>query len=378
MLAQIFPRTDDFYAIARYLVEGDKQPPSPDRVAWVLGHNLPTDDPDLAAKIMTATAARSQRCKKAAYHMVISWHERERPADEIMQEIAAKTLAMAGLGEHQAFIMGHGDKPQKHLHMLINRVHPETGKAWKVSHEYALFDRIMRELSDEYGFEYVPCHVFNPELTDDKPKKPAKRATWAAKRATWAAKRGAKTDRPQWSKNASRAFGERMGHRLDRASTWSDLEAALEEEGLKLEAKGRGLIVGNAASYTKLSALGLSSSAMDFEKRFGTSFTEHRTTRPTEFRPSRSIFHVDGVDIARALAGIGLATQDSVRAAIDDATAVRNERLAKAPLMTQLMRQIATTLAAATSLTHPTHRASRPKAKPRRKATPTPAKSLHR
>jgi hypothetical protein len=56
--------------------------------------------------------------------------------------------------------------------MLINRVHPTTGKAWDSKHDFALFDRIMRQLSDEYGFEYVPAHRFNPDLTDERPSKP--------------------------------------------------------------------------------------------------------------------------------------------------------------------------------------------------------------
>ncbi len=157
MLAKITQPTNDFYALARYLVSGKSGKPHPDRVAWTLPHNLPFDDIDLAAKMMEATAHLSARTKNAAYHVIVGWGLDEHPTPEQMQEIAVKTLEKAGLGEHEAFIMGHGDTAHKHLHMMINRVHPETGRAWRTSHDYAHFDRIMRTLSDDYGVQIRAC-----------------------------------------------------------------------------------------------------------------------------------------------------------------------------------------------------------------------------
>lgn len=178
MLAKVTPPTNDFHALARYLVRGKPgAKPDPKRIAWVFTQNLPTDDTDLAAAYMTATAGLSARTKNAAYHMMIAWHERERPSPELMQQIARQTLELAGLAEHQALIMGHGNKPHPHLHILLNRVHPETGRAWKANHDFARLDSIMRLLASEHGCEYTPVHSYNPDLTDDKPKRPNSRAT---------------------------------------------------------------------------------------------------------------------------------------------------------------------------------------------------------
>ncbi|HRD74669.1 MAG TPA: relaxase/mobilization nuclease domain-containing protein, partial [Hyphomicrobiaceae bacterium] len=170
MLANIEPAHNDFLALAGYLVHGRDRPTHPARAAWTFGHNLPTDDPLLAATLMGATAELSRRCRSACYHMSINWHPDEHPTPETMQEIARRTLDLAGLAEHQALVMGHGDKAHKHLHMMINRVHPDTGRAWSTSHDYRRLDRIMKLLSEEYGFRYVPPHSFAPELTDELPK----------------------------------------------------------------------------------------------------------------------------------------------------------------------------------------------------------------
>jgi Relaxase/Mobilisation nuclease domain len=350
VLAAIVPPTNDFQVLARYLVRGDDRPPHPDRVAWVLAHNLPTDDPEQAAALMAATAQRSARCRKAAYHAMIAWAPEERPSPEIMQEIAVKTLKLAGLAEHQALIMGHGDKPHRHLHMLINRVHPETGKAWRTAHDYALFDRIMRQLSEDYGFQYVPAHRYNPELTDALPKKPNKRATRAARR-------GAKTDRMQWSRTEARALGAGISERLDRAAGWDDVEAAFAEEGLTLEAKGTGLVGGTPASYVKFSALGLTSTAQEFEKRFGGSLVVHQARKVEQ---KRSWFAVDAVDIARFLANFGLADTADVRRAIEESLAARDAELARASLTVRLRREMRR-LMSSTGLASPGRGRVRPK-----------------
>jgi len=251
VLAKIAPPTNDFHPLARYLVRGKPgTSPHPDRVAWVATQNLPTDDPELAARYMSATAAASQRVRRAAYHLMVAWHESERPLPAQMQEIARQTLALAGLAEHQALIMGHGDKPHPHLHILLNRVHPASGKAWSTAHDYRRFDEIMRQLSEDHGFRYIPAHMFNPELTDDRPTKPKSRATYAGMRGT-------RTQRLQWSRAGARQFGAEISQDLSKTPTEEELAEIIAKHGLKLERKGQGFIVGNDASYTKVSRLGL-------------------------------------------------------------------------------------------------------------------------
>ena len=135
-----------------------------------------------------------------------------------MQTIARETLGQAGLGKHEALVMGHGDRDHAHLHMMVNRVNPKTGVAWRVSHDYARFDRIMRDLADHYGFRAVPADLFAPDVTDEMPKKPNSRATYAGKR-------GAQTTRLQWSRANARELGARISETLVAASTWDDLSA---------------------------------------------------------------------------------------------------------------------------------------------------------
>lgn len=334
MLAKIAPASNDFHALARYLVRGKSKIPDPTRVAWIASQNLPTDDPELAATYMTATADRSRRTKNAAYHVMIAWHERERPSVELMQTVATQTLELAGLAEHQALIMGHGDKPHAHLHILLNRVNPETGRAWKTAHDFARFDRIMRDLSGQHGCEYVPAHAFNPELTDDRPIKPNSAATYAAKH-------GAPTDRLKWSKASARAIGKRVSEDLGPASTLEDLEAALAAEGLALEPKGKGLVAGTPTSYATLSSMGLTATAKNMRRLRGP-FRPRRIDRP--------LLDVDAIDIVKVLYGLGLAGRDEIQEVVAEAARERLQRLAAASFSRQLSAQLGEALKTTTSL----------------------------
>lgn len=324
MLAKIAPTTNDFLALARYLVRGKPGTQTdPKRVAWIAAHNLPTTDPELAARYMDATARMSARTKSAAYHLMIAWHAHERPTPEAMQAVATDTLQLAGLAEHQALIMGHGDKPHPHLHILLNRVHPDTGRAWKTSHDFARFDRIMRELAETYGFEFVPAHTFNPDHTDAQEKLPNSAATYAAKR-------GAQTRRPQWSKAKARTVGAEISEQLTPDATYDDFRELLATNGLRLEAKGKGFVVGNDTTYAKLSSLSLTASARALARKHD--HTPSVLHAHTSARQHSAIFTVDSVDIAHAFHTLGLLSREDVQSAMAAAKAERLQRRHEAVL----------------------------------------------
>lgn len=330
MLAKIAPSTNDFHALARYLVSGKPgTEPHPDRVAWIKTQNLPTDDPELAAKYMSATAAASRRTQRAAYHLMIAWHVQESPRPEEMQEIAFKTLLLAGLSEHEALIMGHGDKAHPHLHILLNRVNPTSGKAWSAGNDFKRFDGIMRQLSEAHGFRYVPSHAYNPELTDELPTKPNTRATYAGRR-------GARTTRLQWSRAGARRFGEALSEDIGKVPTPEELAAVLSKRGLRLEQKGQGYIVGNDVSYAKLSCLGIAVAGKNAVRERVPAGGE-RQVRPL----------VDEIDIVRALAMFGLADRDDLTRAIAERRQARVRQVQNLPFDRRMSAELRSALGAA-------------------------------
>ena len=128
-------------AFAYYL--HDKGAQTAERVAWAETRNLAHDDPAYAQSVMIATARQAEAMKKAAgvkgtgrkaggpvHAYSISWHpEKETIPDRAgMVAIANETLKLLKADHLQAVIVCHRDTAHPHVHVIVNRVDPATGK----------------------------------------------------------------------------------------------------------------------------------------------------------------------------------------------------------------------------------------------------------
>ena len=144
-----------FRVLARYLVEGRVEE-AENRVAWIASRNLPTDDPELAARIMRATAAQNVRVKEPVYHVALSFDPGDVVDRAAMERVGDRVVETLGLQEHQVLIVAHADRDHPHVHLLINRVHPETGKVWSRWQDYPAIQRVLREEEETLGLRRVP------------------------------------------------------------------------------------------------------------------------------------------------------------------------------------------------------------------------------
>jgi hypothetical protein len=148
-------RYKDFSWLVGYLL-GPEREAGPARVEWTTTRNLPTSDPDLAATVMADTAGQNPRTKKPVYHILLS----AAPGDPIdrakMERMADRVLDRLGLTEHQAVLVAHLDRPHHHLHIMVNRVHPQTGRAWSSWQDWAPVMEVLREEERALGLRQAP------------------------------------------------------------------------------------------------------------------------------------------------------------------------------------------------------------------------------
>lgn len=166
-----------FLGITRYLLEGEKGRENPDRVAWTATRNLATNRPMTAARVMAACAIDQDRIKADAgvkntgrksknhvLHYTLSWTEDQTPPsrEEMMRAVNGSLAALgekagkkggrkgkAGrtavrdqfADEHQALIVAHKDTDEPHVHVVVNRVHPEHGVMLPTSKDFILLSR---------------------------------------------------------------------------------------------------------------------------------------------------------------------------------------------------------------------------------------------
>ena len=153
MVAKVHALGRSFAGVAAYCLHDAREPDeaerpeTAERVEWADTRNL-ASRPERAAGQMAATAkaapelkrlaggsAAGRKLEKPVLHYTLSWGKDERPDRAEMNRAAEETLKALGLERHQALIVAHRDKDHPHLHMIANRVNPETGKAAKLGND---------------------------------------------------------------------------------------------------------------------------------------------------------------------------------------------------------------------------------------------------
>lgn len=248
-------RGSGFGGLQAYLLRG-KDGDGPDRVAWVAVRNLPSDDPELAARVMRATARENVRIERPVYHLTLSHSPDQHLDHDAVVAVADRTLRDLGLQEHQVLIVAHDDTEHQHVHLMINRVHPETGRAWHTGHDYARIEKSLRLQERELGLREVAGRHY--ALPGQERHRGVELSSGERRIA---------------SRTGERPFGEHVQEvartDLQEARSWDELHGRLADYGLRLEKRGRGLVLTDGESRVKASYVDRKSSLRGLEERLG-------------------------------------------------------------------------------------------------------------
>jgi hypothetical protein len=238
---------ESFGGLASYLETGESRVDPAQRVGWMDFRNLPTERMDVAVPIMRGTASLSGT-QQPVFHLSISWAPGDPVNRELMHEVIMKTLSDLGLREHQAVILEHIDTDNPHVHAMVNRVHPETGVAWKGSWSKLRAEASLRRQEVERGLRVVPGWLASvPGAPELRPQ-------------------------PRLARGDAEFLQEVQecaGPVLERAQSWSELEAGLSEFRLSVRVNGRGMSVTDGRREVKASEVGRQFSRGNLEKRLG-------------------------------------------------------------------------------------------------------------
>jgi hypothetical protein len=181
MIAKVQPtrqHASSFRRLCKYLTtERDTDTGEPiSRGDVVLSDNLA--GLDTVAVQMEGIAFLNPRCKDALCHYELSWPPGERPTQPQWTESALHTLRELGYQDHQYMVVAHDDKKHFHIHIMVNKVHPETFKAHTPYRNWLTLDAAMRVLEAKYGW----THTAGPTRWDEQSKQ-AVRASYSERNA---------------------------------------------------------------------------------------------------------------------------------------------------------------------------------------------------
>lgn len=210
------------------------QPQTAERVAWTETRNLATDDPQTAKRIMIATAMQADQLKEAAgvkttgrksnrhvYAYSLAWHPDEAGALDRAEMIRAADSSLKALGaDHlQALIVAHTDQKHPHVHVILNRVDPATGKLHSASNDRFKLSEWANQYERERGQILTPAREEKRQLRETFADR-SRRQDYAAEKRQQEAARPASDKTPA---GMLKAFQEQQ--RAQHRQEWVDLTA---------------------------------------------------------------------------------------------------------------------------------------------------------
>lgn len=181
---------------------------------------------ETAAEEMEYTARQARYAKDdtdPVFHYILSWQAHESPRPEQIYDSVRHTLQALGLSEHQYVSAVHTDTDNLHVHVAVNRVHPDTGYLNCLSWSQEKLSRACRELELKHGF--APdngCWIHAPGSRIVR-------------------KTAAERDRQNaWTRGKKQTFREYVsqtavaGLRSEPVHDWLSLHRRLAEDGLYL------------------------------------------------------------------------------------------------------------------------------------------------
>ncbi len=268
-----------FAALAHYLLRG-RSGKETERVAWSAGRNLGLDDPELAAVLMQATADDNPRVEVPVYHLTINFDPQDPVTPAQMQTVADRVLRDLGLAEHQALIVAHQDRAHPHMHVMVNRVHPETGVAWERWQDRPRIERTLRELERELGLREVAGRLY--QLEGQEPPEPARLTNGERRQAE-------RTGEPALPDRVRAHLVE-----LRTAKSWTEVEERLAAHGLRLARKGQGLVITDGDHQVKASRVARDLSLRRLEERFRTPYPGREEEQLRREPPTRDVVQLQG------------------------------------------------------------------------------------
>ena len=236
---------------------------------------------------MTALAQEAVRSKDPIDHWVLSWKENERPTPEQAREAAAIFIKQCGLEGHQYVYGLHDDTDNVHVHIAVNRVHPDTGKVVKINKGFdkeaghqaiAIIEKVQGwsvEENARYRVNEKAELVIDPATKRPQIfEKPGKQQEPTAKAKAMEIQTG--------EKSAQRVGIEQAAPIIAQAQSWKELHASMAAAGMQYQRKGSGAVVQVGDEFVKASSVTPKASLSALQKRFGP-YQPPQEIKPNEY-----------------------------------------------------------------------------------------------
>lgn len=225
------------------------------------------NSPSTAAVEMESVAIGNVRCKNPAFHFILSWREMEAPTKEQVDEAVGIALRELDLEECQALWALQSDTENLHVHVAVNRVHPETRRAIQPAGNWTkkALEAAARKIEIAQGWEVERSGRYHVDSLGNVFEKEA------AERREPVSQKARDIEAHTGAESLERTAKREVASILENAASWEELHEELARHGCAIEKKGSGAILrfDGEECALKLSTVSRKCSLKKLEERLG-------------------------------------------------------------------------------------------------------------
>ncbi len=239
-------------------------------------NNCPFDDLNDNLQFIKQTQDFSTAKSDKTMHLVVSFPEGEKPDKKTLQNIEKELLRAIGMEDHQRLSVTHTNTESFHIHIAINKIHPETKKLIDPYRSQMKLQNKAAELEKQHNLTLVN-HTPNWQLEKDGIKDPTEQQNPKIKDQEI---HSGMDSLLTWIKEE--ALEEIKQVLKDPNASLEDLHKTLADYNLELKPRGNGIVIADKTRnlFVKASDVHRDLSKGKLEKRFGEFKASHITTTP--------------------------------------------------------------------------------------------------
>jgi hypothetical protein len=161
---------------------------------------------------------RSQADK--TYHLVVSFESEQKPEDYVLDDVEQELCKALGLEEHQRISVSHVDTQHFHLHLAINKIHPQKLTIQEPYRDFWRLGKICEILEIRHGLA----------ITNHQTKNPGRQS------------KAADIDHHAQLQSLQTYLRSNVLLRLQMADDWPSFHGVLRNHGLEILERGNGFI----------------------------------------------------------------------------------------------------------------------------------------
>ncbi len=238
-------KKSDFSDLVKYLTDdqGKEHRIGDIQITNCASANLSGAIPEILATQRLNTRSNNDK----TYHLIISFRAGENPSQEVLKAVEERVCSGLGFAEHQRISVVHRDTDNLHIHVAINKIHPQKNTILEPYKAYKKMAQLCTELEEKFGLEkdnHEQVQTTSENLANDMERHSGQESL-----VSW--------------------IRENCLKGLKAANSWKGLHQICLDHGLVLKKRGAGLIFLQDDIFVKASTVDRSLSKAALEKRLG-------------------------------------------------------------------------------------------------------------